>query len=80
MKDRTHIERLTNDDINFVTLIVGCMCSVVATVTFVFMTFTTKDDVKASTDKIEKYYDHGFELIDKRLDRIEDKIDKLKGE
>lgn len=74
------IERLTNDEINFITLVTSCMGTAIAIVVFVFLTFSTKDDVKASNEKIEKYYDHGFEMIDKRLDRIEDKIDKIKGD
>ena len=71
-------ERYLNRHAPLIQMIAGLIFTLVTLTGFAYTNFSTKEEVRERIAQIESHNERTLLLIEKRLERIEDKLDKMK--
>lgn len=72
------MEAYLNKHSAFIQILGGILATAVTLTAFAYSNFQTKEDHKAAIEAVEKNQDLILKTIDRRLERIENKLDRIK--
>ena len=71
------MERFLNKHQALIQIVGGILATGITITVFSFQTFQTKESAKESAIQLNEKQDYIYEYLEKRLDRIENKIDQI---